>query len=590
MKSLNISNPVPDNASFPNIIRQRLQALQRYSGEFFEILEEEVQRLEEAYKNALWAIKVKVDMASDIDPAVLDNILALEEINSLNITGIKHDCLSGLSLANIFLARAYQFTFMNPDALAELKEIFVSRLSASVPLFTSHQKMQTSQKTNGDKDIGKPNAKSDQIQASKGTFPRVSNLPIHTTSSAQRRRILISIQSDEDSHSALFHCISEYNVEIEDFTFSRFLHHVTFSVLALIESSDSRLFRDLIDAARQRGATITFDYLNPIPPIKDRETVDHLSLTNPELLMNATLLNTLGLRSKMLYDWTCLLQKYKITVLRMTRLSKSNLGCIDYQISVSSSIDLQSVRSEIYQLSRMHSTDIALQSHDVFRQHKRLVVFDMDSTLIQQEVIDEIAKFAGIKDQVATITHMAMNGEIDFTESLYCRVALLKGLPITVFEAVKNILVFTEGARELCRALKKAGIRLAVLSGGFVPLAEYVKRELNLDYAFANQLGVTADGLFLTGEVVGPIVHGERKAELLQVIAQAENISLNQVVAVGDGANDLWMLGKAGLGIAFNAKPKVQEVAPTCVNEKSLQIILYLLGYTDVEQRRLLED
>lgn len=185
------------------------------------------------------------------------------------------------------------------------------------------------------------------------------------------------------------------------------------------------------------------------------------------------------------------------------------------------------------------------------------------------------------------ITEAAMNGEIDFKESLRRRVALLNGTSVGVLENVKQILTFTEGARFLCRALKKLGFKLAVISGGFMPLALYVKAELGLDYAFANQLEVSSDGLTLTGKTIGPIVDGIRKAELLDVIAQAEGLSLKQVIAVGDGANDLWMLNKASLGIAFNAKPRVQEQARARINQKSLKYVLTLLGYSEQDMEEL---
>ncbi|KAJ3022369.1 UNVERIFIED_CONTAM: hypothetical protein HDU68_009185 [Siphonaria sp. JEL0065] len=229
--------------------------------------------------------------------------------------------------------------------------------------------------------------------------------------------------------------------------------------------------------------------------------------------------------------------------------------------------------------------NIAVQLDSVFRRHKRLVVFDMDSTLIQQEVIDEIARCCGVVDQVAVnptfkITESAMNGEIDFKESLARRVGLLKGTPVSVLETVREKIAFTPGVRDLCKGLKKLGLQLAVISGGFLPLAKYVKAELNLDFAYANQLEVSQDGTVLEGRTFGPIVDGTRKAELLDVIAQSCNVSVNQVVAVGDGANDLPMLGLAGLGVAFNAKPRVQEQAEVCINQPSLLYVLTLLGLT----------
>ncbi|KAI9208695.1 HAD-like domain-containing protein, partial [Polychytrium aggregatum] len=227
--------------------------------------------------------------------------------------------------------------------------------------------------------------------------------------------------------------------------------------------------------------------------------------------------------------------------------------------------------------------DITLQENSVFRRNKRLVVFDMDSTLIQQEVIDEIAKHAGVVEQVSRITESAMNGEIDFKESLRQRVALLKGIPSNVFEHIKTVITFTPGAHRLCKALKRLGFKLAVISGGFMPLATYVKNELGLDYAFANQLKISEDGTQLTGETFGPVVDGARKADLLLTLAQANGLINAQVIAVGDGANDLLMMAEAGLGVAFNAKPRVQAQAQARINQTSLENVLYFLGYNDAE-------
>ncbi|EPS36818.1 hypothetical protein H072_9601 [Dactylellina haptotyla CBS 200.50] len=233
--------------------------------------------------------------------------------------------------------------------------------------------------------------------------------------------------------------------------------------------------------------------------------------------------------------------------------------------------------------------DVAIQPYDAFHTPKRLVVFDMDSTLIQQEVIDEIAAFVGVKDKVAEITERAMRGELDFSASLRSRCALLSGVPATVFETLKHngTITFTPGAHSLCRALKRQNCTLAVLSGGFQPLAEWVKSTLGLDYAFANTLEISPDGSELTGQVLGDIVNAERKAYLLKHIAEKEGIPLPQTVAVGDGANDLVMMAAAGFGVAFNAKPKVQIEAPAHVNTTTLQDILYLFGLTKQEQDSL---
>lgn len=181
-----------------------------------------------------------------------------------------------------------------------------------------------------------------------------------------------------------------------------------------------------------------------------------------------------------------------------------------------------------------------------------------------------------------------MNGEINFSESLQQRVALLKGIPATVFESLKPDISFTPGARSLCKALKTLGVKMAVLSGGFIPLAKWVQGELGLDYAHANMLEITEDGKELTGRTVGLVVNNVVKGELLQEIAKKENVPLEQVVAVGDGSNDLIMMGIAGFGVAFNAKPVVQKKAPSRINTPSLETILYILGYNEEEQKKLI--
>ena len=213
----------------------------------------------------------------------------------------------------------------------------------------------------------------------------------------------------------------------------------------------------------------------------------------------------------------------------------------------------------------------------------------MDSTLIYQEVIELIASYADIEDKVAEITTRAMNGELDFNQSLAERVLLLKGIDATsIWEELKEKIQVTNGVPELCKALKKLGIVLGVCSGGFIPLAEFLKGKLGLDYAFANTLGVD-DSNHLNGTTIGPIVNGEKKAELLLEIAEKHNIDPKDAVAVGDGANDLKMMATGGFGIAWNAKPKVQKLAPACLNTKSLLDIMYIMGYTDAEIKKLIE-
>lgn len=230
--------------------------------------------------------------------------------------------------------------------------------------------------------------------------------------------------------------------------------------------------------------------------------------------------------------------------------------------------------------------DLIFQKNDEFRQQKRLFCFDMDSTLIYQEVIELIAAYAGVEAEVEKITTAAMNGDIDFKESLARRVSLLKGIDGTIWDELKKKLVFTKGDFELVKGLKAMGCKLAVLSGGFIPLANYVKETLGLDYAFANTLQTEVDDQGKTvfnGKTEGYIVDGEKKAELTIFIAEEEDIDLRSVVAVGDGSNDLLMMETAGFGIAWNAKPKVQKLAPAKLNTDQISDIFYILGFSDAE-------
>lgn len=250
----------------------------------------------------------------------------------------------------------------------------------------------------------------------------------------------------------------------------------------------------------------------------------------------------------------------------------------------------------IVSLCQRNNIELVIQPQPLYLAHQSpgLAVFDMDSTLIQQEVIDELARAVGRYAQVAAITEAAMRGEApytDFEASLRARVGLLAGVPGDIWEHLKTsgAITFTPGARDLLRFLKSLGWKTAVLSGGFTPLASWVKQELALDYCFANHL-VEENGI-LTGELVAgmPIIHATKKRELLEDIAQTEGIPLDNVIAVGDGSNDLLMMHKAGLGIAFNAKPKVQQQAPVKLNAVGLLDVAYILGYTLDEVTNVLQ-
>ncbi|KAF2652955.1 phosphoserine phosphatase-like protein [Lophiostoma macrostomum CBS 122681] len=279
-----------------------------------------------------------------------------------------------------------------------------------------------------------------------------------------------------------------------------------------------------------------------------------------------------------------------ITTRRLDNSALSRVAEISFPLPRTSSITLETLRRHdaISRFEREWNIEAVFQPDTIYRRYKRLAVFDMDSTLISQEVIDEIAALVHIKPAIAAITAAAMNGELDFETSLRQRCALLRGTPSSVWETLKPRITLNEGVPELVAALKRLGFKTAVLSGGFTPLAEWIAERLGLDYVFANHLVVSPDGATLTGELEGEIVHAERKREHVLRIAQMEGIRLEQVVCVGDGANDLPMMGVAGLGVAFHAKPTVQMQAPARLNSRSMLDVLYLLGITREEQEVLL--
>lgn len=261
------------------------------------------------------------------------------------------------------------------------------------------------------------------------------------------------------------------------------------------------------------------------------------------------------------------------------RESKHVRACIEFSLR-GTPTDQARMQEELMRMSTELGIDFSFQKDDMYRRMRRLICLDMDSTIIQTECIDELAMRAGVGDQVKAITARAMRGEIDFKESFKERVALLKGLDVSVMQDIAEHLPITEGAERLMSVLKRCGYKIAILSGGFTYFGEYLQRKFGIDYVYANELEIDEEGK-LTGNYVGPIVDGQRKAELLKLIAQVEKVNLAQTIAVGDGANDLPMISEAGLGIAFHAKPRVAANARQSINTIGLDGILYFLGFKD---------
>lgn len=356
--------------------------------------------------------------------------------------------------------------------------------------------------------------------------------------------------------------------------------HRTLNLGLLLEVPDvSEVEPRLVAAGRELGLDVR---INPVASdeyeawvSRNSETRHIITLFGPSL--HAEHLEHLGRITR----------TFGLNVAVVTRLSgrvslsnpaADNSACIELTVRGTPSNPV-ALRRELMAVAHELQCDIGFQEDNVWRRNRRMIAFDMDSTLIQAEVIDELARVYGVVDQVAKITEAAMNGELDFDQSLRKRLSLLKGLDTRVMESIAHSLQLTPGAERLIRTVRALGYKTAILSGGFTYFGHYLQRKLGVDYVYANELEVENEKL--TGNVLGPIVNGARKAQLLQELAIKENIVLDQVIAVGDGANDLPMLGVAGLGIAFHAKPKVRESAKQQISTAGLDGILYLIGVRD---------
>ncbi|MEX2723872.1 MAG: phosphoserine phosphatase SerB [Candidatus Freyarchaeota archaeon] len=283
-----------------------------------------------------------------------------------------------------------------------------------------------------------------------------------------------------------------------------------------------------------------------------------------------------------------LLGNYSVNIEKIRMIARGEMIAMEMLVDLSDlKFPLEKVRVELQNLCETLGVSSIIQRENVYQKSKKLIVFDMDSTLVDEETIDEIAKIAGVGEQVREITQQAMNGEIDFVEALRKRVKLLAGLEVKYLEEIANNMHLTPGAEELIRSLKSMGYKIALISGGFTYFTDRLKEKLGLDYAFGNKL-IIKNGV-LTGEVEEPIIDGKKKAEIINWISEIEEISKDEIVAVGDGSNDQFMLRNAGLGIAFNAKKVLKQVADGVIAQKNLLSILYALGLPDKELKKYIK-
>jgi phosphoserine phosphatase len=265
----------------------------------------------------------------------------------------------------------------------------------------------------------------------------------------------------------------------------------------------------------------------------------------------------------------------------ISNLTSHCASCVELTINVNRVKNLGHLKERVFAKSRELNIDLALQKMEAYRKNKRLVFFDMDSTLVDMEIIDEMAQRAGVFKEVSRITEKARRGDVDFEEALTQRVALLKGLPVEELEKIRSEMKLSEGAEDLVETLKRLGYKLGLVSGGFDYFSDYLKGRLGLDFAFANQLEIKNGAL--TGKVSGSIVDNTFKAKIVNMVASREGVLLDQTVAIGDGANDVLMLGQAGLGIAYNAKEKLERAANMSLGRARLKNILYILGISEEE-------
>ncbi len=394
--------------------------------------------------------------------------------------------------------------------------------------------------------------------------------------------VLINITGEDKPGltAAITTLLGEFDVDVLDIGQAVIHDYLTLGILTSVPEKSESLFKEILFHAHELGVTVKFS------PVDEASYGEWVSLQGRSRFILTLLARKI--RASHLAKVCGVIASNNLNIDNITRLSgrvplahesPSTKACVEFSLRGEPGADF---REELMAISAELNVDLAVQEDSIFRRHRRLVAFDMDSTLIDTEVIDRLANRAGVGDQVAAVTERAMNGELDFASSLRERVRLLRGLDEKHLVEIAARLPLMEGAEHLISTLKMLGYKTAIVSGGFTYFGKVLQARLGIDYVFANELKI--EGGKLTGEVVEPVVDAARKASLLKELAAKENISLEQTIAVGDGANDLAMLGIAGLGIAFHAKPMVKESAEHSISTLGLDSILYLMGIRDREK------
>jgi len=395
--------------------------------------------------------------------------------------------------------------------------------------------------------------------------------------------ILINVSGDDKpgvTHS-LTSILAEHNAAVLDVGQAVIHDTLSLGILAQVpaDAASAALFKDLLYKGHELDLKIKFRII-------EEDRYEHWVHAQGRPRYIITLLGE-RLTGEHFARLTGVLADQGLNIDAMTRLTgriplrkpeRVPLACVEMSVRGEPE-DIDGMRGAFLTIARELGVDIAFQEDDVYRRNRRIVCFDMDSTLIQTEVIDELAEAAGVRDEVSAITESAMRGEIDFDESLRRRLHAVAGLDESRLGSIAENLPITPGAERLMSTLHHLGFTTAIISGGFTYFGHHLQRRLGMDYVFANELEI--ENGKLTGNVIGPIVNGDRKAELLRQLADQEGVNLHQVIAVGDGANDLAMLNAAGLGIAFHAKPVVKESAGHAISHAGLDAVLYFLGVRD---------